>query len=135
MDLEPQPALSPVDGPERRQLRPGAIAGGVILLALGAAMLLDTTGTIDIHIGRLIAPIVLIAIGMAMMLDKGGVVYGRRERTAAGEVRMRTRRRGSPGAGVWLIGIGSWMIASQTHLFGLDYGNSWPLFIILAGLM
>jgi hypothetical protein len=27
------------------------------------------------------------------------------------------------------------MLISQMHLFGLTYGTSWPLFIILMGLM
>jgi hypothetical protein len=27
------------------------------------------------------------------------------------------------------------MLVSQTHLFGLTYDTSWPLFIILAGVM
>jgi hypothetical protein len=27
------------------------------------------------------------------------------------------------------------MMVSQMHLFGLNYGNSWPLFIILSGVM
>ena len=37
--------------------------------------------------------------------------------------------------GVWLIGIGAVMLLAQTHAFGLDSHNSWPLFIILSGLI
>jgi hypothetical protein len=33
------------------------------------------------------------------------------------------------------MGIGAWMLVSQMHLFGLTYATSWPLFIILMGLM
>jgi Domain of unknown function (DUF5668) len=122
--------------PERSSsFRPGVVAAGGILLALGVAMLLDTTGAIDIRMGRLIAPLVLISLGAAMMLDKGGLVYGRRVRDADGRVRTRLRTRGSQGGGLWLIGIGSWMMVSQMHLFGLNYANSWPLFIILSGVL
>jgi len=28
-----------------------------------------------------------------------------------------------------------WMMVSQMHLFGLSFNNSWPLFIILSGIM
>jgi hypothetical protein len=27
------------------------------------------------------------------------------------------------------------MLASQTHLFGLTFGTSWPLLVILTGIM
>jgi hypothetical protein len=120
--------------PDRPSFRPGVVAAGGILLAVGAAMLLDTTGAVDVRMGRLIAPLVLISLGAVMMLEKRGFVYGRRERAADGEVRARVRTRGGPG-GFWLIGIGAWMMVSQMHLFGLNYNNSWPLFIILTGVM
>ena len=118
-----------------RSVRPGAIAGGAILLALGVAMLLDTTGAVNIHLRHSIGPIVLIALGAMMMLGEGGVVYGRRVRDANGELRMKVRKRGGATGGVWLIGIGAWLLASQTHVFGLSFNNSWPFFIILSGLI
>jgi hypothetical protein len=127
--------MDPNTPPKPVSFRPGVVAAGGILLALGVAMLLDTTGAMDIRVGRLIAPLVLIGLGAAMLLDKGGVVYGRRERAADGETRMRVRTRRSPGGGFWLIGVGVWMLVSQMHLFGLNYNTSWPLFIVLAGVM
>jgi hypothetical protein len=119
---------------QSRPVRPGAIAAGGILLALGIAMLLDTTGAVDIHVGRLIAPLVLIALGASVLLEKGAFVVGRREIDATGEKRVRLRKRDDADNGLWLIGIGVWMLVSQLHLFGLTYGNSWPLFIIFAGI-
>jgi len=118
-----------------RGVRPGPLAGGFILLTLGVAMFLDTTGMVDLPLGRLIAPLVLIALGTAMLVERGGVIVGRRERGPDGQVVMKTRQHGSPFGGVWLIGVGAWMIASQMHVFGLNYGNSWPLLIVLAGIM
>jgi hypothetical protein len=115
--------------------RPGIVAAGGVLMALGVAMLLDTTGAIDVRIGPLIGPLALIAIGTSMMFGKGGVVYGRRERAEDGSIRTRVRTRGGSKNGFWMIGIGVWMMVSQMHLFGLNYGNSWPLFIILSGIM
>jgi hypothetical protein len=111
----------------------GAVTGGLIVLTVGAAMLLDSTGTFDIRIGRLIGPLVMIAIGASMLLKAGGAgwVCGGR----GGVARPGRRGRRSGFGGLWLIGIGSWMLVSQTHLFGLDFDNSWPLIVILAGVM
>lgn len=129
MDLTPSPTPCP------SRYRPGIVAAGGVLMALGVAMLLDSTGAIDVRVGQLIAPLVLIALGAAIMFEKGGVVSGRRVRDENGQVKMRLRRHGGSNSGFWLIGIGVWMMVSQMHLFGLDYGNSWPLFIILSGVM
>jgi len=131
--MESLPPSDPSESPSR--YRPGVVAAGGILMALGVAMLLDSTGKIDIRVGQLIGPLVLIALGAAILFDKGGLVYGRRVRGEDGRPRMRLRRRGNPAGGFWLIGIGVWMMVSQMHLFGLSFNNSWPLFIILSGIM
>jgi hypothetical protein len=115
--------------------RPGAIGAGVILLIVGAAMFLDTTGAVDIRFGRMIAPLVLITIGASMVLGRSACVMGHRACTVEGDTRPRLRRRGGPTSGIWLIGIGAWMLVSQNHVFGLTYHNSWPLFIVLSGIM
>jgi hypothetical protein len=109
-------------------MRPGPIVGGVLLLVLGGGMLLDTTGIADIRMGRLIAPLVLISIGVSSLLS-ASVPDGEDERQG-----RRRRRRDSFG-GLWLVGIGAWMLASQTHVFGLTFGTSWPLLVILTGIM
>ena len=100
-----------------RGVRPGVIAGGAILLALGGAMLLSTSGAIDVPVGRLIGPFALIALGTMALVEKGGLC-----------------RRGGGTGGLWLIGIGAWMLISQTHLWGLTFATSWPLFLILSGV-
>ena len=99
-------------------MRPGPIVGGVLLLVLGGGMLLDTTGIADIRMGRLIAPLVMISIGTSTLF--GGGPGGSRTAPTA--------------TGLWLIGVGAWMLASQTHLFGLTFGTSWPLLVILTGI-
>ena len=116
-------------------MRPAAIVGGSIVLALGILMLLDRTGAIDVHAGRLIAPAVLIILGATMVFDKGGIVYSQPFRDERGDMRMRVRKRGGSTGGLWLIGVGSWMMISQSHLWGLGYHNSWPLLIILMGIL
>jgi hypothetical protein len=130
MEMEPQ--SSP-------RFRLGAVAGGLIVLVVGAAMLLDTTGAFDIRIGRLIGPLIMITIGATMLLNAGGMGakcngHGADVRPGRAARREQRRRQGGLG-GIWLIGIGSWMLVSQTHLFGLHFGNSWPLVVILAGVL
>ena len=129
--FDPTPTPTPSPSP----YRPGAIAAGAVLMAVGLAMLLDSTGRVDIRVGQFIGPLVLIGLGAAMMLDKGGFVCARRVRGEDGRARTRVRPRGGASGGFWLIGIGVWMMVSQMHLFGLTFGNSWPLFIILSGIM
>lgn len=116
-----------------RGFRPGAITGGLIILVVGAAMFLDTTGAVDIHFGRLIGPLVLITIGASMTLDRSAFVCDSRRFRRDGETRL--RRRGSPTTGVWLIGVGVWMLVSQNGLFGLHFHNSWPLLVVFGGII
>ena len=106
-------------------MRPGPIVGGVLLLVLGGGMLLDTTGIADIRMGRLIAPLVMISIGVSSLLSEGSKPCGAADR----------RRGRNSFGGLWLIGVGAWMLASQTHLFGLTFATSWPLLVILTGIM
>jgi len=38
------------------------------------------------------------------------------------------------GNGLWTIFIGLWLFACFENLFGLTFRNSWPLFLLAAGL-
>jgi len=116
-------------------MRPGAIAAGLLLVGLGVAMFLDTTGMFRVNAGRLVGPFILIAIGSMIVLDGGGFAAGCGRAADEDGRPRRIRRRGGSLGGLWLIGLGSWMLVSQTHLFGLSYNTSWPLFIIMAGAM
>lgn len=111
---------------QRPAVRPGPIVGGILLLVLGGGMLLDTTGIADVRMGRLVAPFVLISMGVAALLS---------EKTCGGTHRRRRGHGRESSGGLWMIGVGAWMLASQTHLFGLTFGNSWPLLVILTGIM
>jgi hypothetical protein len=114
-------------------LRPGPIAGGAVLLVLGVSMLLVDNGIIDVPVRRIIGPAFLIVLGALIMFEKGGLGCRGRGRDERG--RMRVRHRGAAMNGLWLIGVGAWLLMAQTHAFGLDFHNSWPLFIVLGGVM
>ena len=126
--------MSDIELEEGAGVKPGAIAAGAILLAVGVTLLLDRAGFVTTPLRQLIGPVVLITLGALMVVEKGGVFCGYHRRLPDGS-RPRLRRRGGSTGGLWLIGIGLWMVISQIHLWGLDYHNSWPLFIILSGLM
>jgi len=115
-----------------RGFRPGALVAGGILLAIGVAMLIDPTGSLSIHPGRLIGPFVLIALGTSVLAGRRGCQYGERNRTD--RQRQARRHDGSTG-GLWMIGLGCWLLVSQTHLFGLTFATSWPLLLIFMGLL
>lgn len=114
-----------------RGFRPGAVLGGVVLLLLGTGLLLDRSGAFQLR--HLTAPLVLIGLGALMTMERTAfTVPANDERDA---LRNRTRRRGASGAGLWLIGIGAWMLVSQNHLWGFTPENSWPLFLIFMGVI
>jgi hypothetical protein len=94
-----------------RSFRPGAIAAGLILLALGTTMYLERAGVVDIHFGRLVPGLFLIIIGATKVLDRGRW------------------------SGIWMIGVGAWLLMAQSHLFGLTSHNSWPLLVVLGGII
>jgi len=114
--------------------RPAAVVSGIVLLGIGVAMFLDTTEAIHIQFGRLIGPFVLITLGASMTLGSSAFVCNS-HRPRDGESRGRQRRRGGATSGIWLMGVGVWLLLSQTGAFGLAFHNSWPLLIILGGVI
>jgi hypothetical protein len=129
MDMTPN-----FERPERA-MRPGAIVGGAFLLVLGGTMFLERSGIVAVPVGRIIGPACLIIVGALMLLDNGAFVCARREKLPDGTSRMRARRGGGLTGGLWLLGVGCWMLLSQLHLFGFTYGTSWPLLLILSGMI
>ena len=116
-----------------RSWHPAAVVAGGVLLLLGVAMLL-TPYELPIEDGRLIAPVVMILIGATILLGNRTCV----DKPAADEAtrrRRRAARRNRSTSALWMIGIGCWLLVSQTHLFGLGFGTSWPLLLIVMGLL
>jgi Domain of unknown function (DUF5668) len=117
-----------------RTVRPGPIMAGLVLLSLGAAMLVDLTGIVELHSRQLVGPFILIAMGAAIVLEKRGGVPPDAADSDSGR-RLRRRRRDGGTGGFWLIGVGAWMLISQSHLFGLSFHSSWPILLVMAGAL
>lgn len=116
-----------------RSFRLRIVLGGLLLLALGSGLLLDRQWMLNAH--HLVAPMVLIVLGAVMTFERSGIVYTVPVKDEDGEVRLRVRQRRSGGGGLWLIGIGAWMLIAQNHLWGFTYETSWPLFLVFMGVM
>jgi hypothetical protein len=126
-------AVADIETDDAPGFRFGPIVAGLIVLLLGVGMFLGTTGAVNLHFGQMVGPLVLIVMGCSMVLDRpAAFVFSRRARRGGDGER---RRRGGPGSGIWLIGVGAWMAVSQNHIFGLTYHTSWPLFIVLSGII
>lgn len=115
----------------QRSFRFGVVVAGLILLAVGATTLLDHSGVLWFHT----APLVLIALGASMVLDRTARPDSGPDSDVRGNVRSSSCGRTSYTAGLWLIGIGAWMLVSQNHLWGLSFETSWPLLIVVMGLL
>jgi len=124
MDLQERPV---------RPFRPGAVVGGVVLLALGAGLLLERSGMFALH--HFVAPLVLIVLGALLTFEHGAFVTSVPVKDANGDVRFERRYRRGAGGGLWLIVLGAWLLVSQNHLWGFTFETSWPLFLIFWGVM
>ncbi len=112
----------------------GTVIAGGIVLTLGLALLLTPAEDLRLETGRLIGPFVMILIGTTILLGGRGSAEHQRAQETTGLHRRASGRERSTG-GLWLIGIGCWLLVSQTHLFGLGFGTSWPLLLIAMGAL
>lgn len=97
----------------------GRVASGLVILALGTLMLLDRHDVFGREAMRLFPGVVLIVLGAV--------------RLVSGDCSRPGRRTGF--GGFWLVFIGAWLIANESHLMGLSYRDSWPILIIGAGVL
>ena len=91
----------------------------MIILALGALMLLDSHGGWPAHSIRFFPGIVLILIGTVRLLWGDDNCRGRR----------------SSFGGFWLVFVGIWLIANQSHIYGMTFRHSWPILIVAWGVI
>lgn len=87
---------------------------GIILTGVGAAFLLDRSGVT--HMGTIWRywPLLMVAAGIASLVPP----------TNARLVRD----------GLLQIFFGAWFYCAFEHVWGLSFGNSWPLLLIMWGI-
>ncbi len=94
--------------------RNSGIAMGSVLVLLGIALILMNIGVIEhVHLWHF-WPLILVFIGLGKFF---GHETGREK-----------------GSGIGLILLGAWFQMVTLNAFGLTYGNSWPVLLIIWGL-
>jgi len=88
---------------------------GILLVAAGAAMLLENQGVISVGSLWGFWPVVLVAWGVARCID----------------ARSRHQQR----SGIWMTLVGLWLLVSIRHWWGLSIGDTWPALLIAFGVM
>lgn len=89
------------------------IVWGLILMGLGIFLLLDNLDIFDVLNWWHYWPIVMVIFGMNKMID-----FDSAKEFANG---------------VWLVVVGLWLYACFEHIWGMTFGNSWPVFLIACG--
>ena len=90
------------------------IMWGLVLIAVGVIFLLDRADLLDASTIWHYWPLLLVVAGINQTIGY----------PSAREFK----------SGLWTIFVGLWLFAAHEQLFGLTYANSWPLFLLMAGL-
>ena len=90
------------------------IMWGLVLIAVGVIFLLDRADLLDATTIWHYWPLLLVVAGINQTIGY----------PSAREFK----------SGLWTVFVGLWLFAAQEQLFGLTYANSWPLFLLMAGL-
>jgi TM2 domain-containing membrane protein YozV len=105
-------------------------SGAIWLIALGAIFLIGNSGMFHGAFAHLFVPMILIGFGVwqfvRKMTDTGPLAD---DGTAAYKFRLFHALRGS----IWIMLIGVLFLLDSSHI--LRWSRSWPLFIIVAGVM
>jgi hypothetical protein len=87
---------------------------GLLLVALGIGLFLDQMGMLDIDRLWHYWPLLLVVVGINRMIGFPSA----RDFTS----------------GLWMACIGAWLFVVFEGRWGLDFYNSWPVFIIISGI-
>jgi predicted membrane protein len=93
----------------------GAMIAGLVIIAVGAVLLLNQFGVFPYHFVAHFWPVVLIVVGLIKLFtskDRGEMVFGG-----------------------CLIGAGIILQTNSLGITHITWGQAWPLFIIVVGLM
>lgn len=96
---------------ERNPVDTDALFWGILIIGIGTVFLLDRLHIGDMHyVLRNYWPLFLIAIGVSKFFKPGRAW-----------------------SGLWLVAVGSWLLAVTLHLYDLTYSSSWPILLIVLG--
>jgi hypothetical protein len=87
---------------------------GIFFLIIGVVLLLDNFDILSVGSIWQYWPVIIIAVGLGKLLD---AQVAREYQKAC-----------------WMLFIGGWLFISELHVFGLHYGNSWPILLIGVGI-
>ena len=91
------------------------IMWGLVLIALGVIFLLDRMDIVEAETLWHYWPLLMVVAGINQTI---GYPSARQFRN-----------------GLWTIFTGLWLFAVFENLFGLTFRNSWPLFLLMAGVL
>ena len=91
------------------------IMWGLVLIALGVIFLLDRMDIVEAETLWHYWPLLMVVAGINQTIGY----------PSAGQFRN----------GLWTIFTGLWLFAVFENLFGLTFRNSWPLFLLMAGVL
>lgn len=97
----------------------GRIMLGMVLMSAGALMLIERMGMADVRLTWQLWPVFPLALGLVRLIDPP---------------RRRDGRPKSRRSGAWLAFIGCWGLMNESHVYGFNYDNSWPLVVVVAGV-
>ena len=110
--------MDTTDPPAPGNQNTAQIVVGLIILGMGAVLLADRYA--DARPIRSWWAMIPILMGVARLMTSHPQPH---------------KRAGIRRSGVWLIIIGVWAFVSDSHLFGLTFGTSWPLLVMGSGAL
>lgn len=87
------------------------LATGLALILIGVLFLLDNLRIVDLRLAWDAWPLSIVLFGVVRLIDS-------RDRST----------------GLWLVAIGLWLFVNEYELWGLSYGDSWPLLVVVVGI-
>ena len=94
-----------------RSSDPARVAIGLLIVALGVALLLDRAGVIDAFGRSSFWPFAILCVGLVKLAD---------------------RPEHGPRQGGWWVFFGVWLLLSDMRV--LRFRDSWPLFLVAIGI-
>ncbi len=92
----------------------GQVAVGMLMIAVGAIFLLDNLYYLDMGPLWRYWPLIFVVFGIQKLVN--------------------AEKRDDYGSAIWLFFFAAWLFVSFNHIWGLDFGDTWPFLIIAWGI-